>query len=369
MKVLYLTNLPAQYRVDFFNLLGKDIELTVLFEREFAKDRKKKWINKDFKNFNAIFLQGMNVGNESSLSLQIFKWLRRDKYDIIIIGGYSTLTGMLAIEYLSLRKIPFLISIDGGFVKQENKLYYTIKKHFISKATAWLSPSDVSDKYLITYGANEKKIFRYPFSSIMNKDILDKPLSQVERLKLRSNLNIREDKVIITVGRFIHSKGFDVLIKACRNMTEDIGVFIIGDTPTSEYLELKNNIEFKNIYFLNFMAKDILDTYYKAADLFVLPTRSDVWGLVINEAMAKGLPIITTNKCVAGLELISDNDNGYIIPANNEEILFKRICEIFDNYNIILQMREENISKIRGYTIEAMVEEHLKIFNILKVKY
>lgn len=59
-----------------------------------------------------------------------------------------------------------------------------------------------------------------------------------------------------------------------------------------------------------------MDKYYKAADLFVLPTREDIWGLVINEAMAYGLPIITTDKCVAGVQLLN-NQELTIIPTND----------------------------------------------------
>ena len=53
-----------------------------------------------------------------------------------------------------------------------------------------------------------------------------------------------------------------------------------------------------------------------ASDLFVLPTREDIWGLVINEAMSFGLPIITTRKCIAGTELITDGENGYLLEAD-----------------------------------------------------
>ena len=73
----------------------------------------------------------------------------------------------------------------------------------------------------------------------------------------------------------------------------------------------------KNINFLEFEKKEVLYKYYKAADLFILPTREDIWGLVINEAMAHGLPVITTKKCVAGMELVIKGVNGEIVEVED----------------------------------------------------
>ena len=70
-----------------------------------------------------------------------------------------------------------------------------------------------------------------------------------------------------------------------------------------------------------FMRKDQLKEYFLISDLFILPTKEDIWGLVMNEAMGYGLPVITTDKCIAGVELITDEINGYIVPINYVEEL------------------------------------------------
>ena len=89
-------------------------------------------------------------------------------------------------------------------------------------------------------------------------------------------------------------------------MPERVGTILIGGSPNSTYLELAQYYRPKHLYFEGFKGKKELAKYFQAADLFVLPTREDIWGLVINEAMAYGLPIITTNKCIAGLALLKD---------------------------------------------------------------
>ena len=63
------------------------------------------------------------------------------------------------------------------------------------------------------------------------------------------------------------------------------------------------------MHFIAFQEKEMLEKYYIAADVFILLTRGDVWGLSINEAMANALPVITTDRCIAGIELVEQNGN------------------------------------------------------------
>lgn len=168
-------------------------------------------------------------------------------------------------------------------------------------------------------------------------------------------------KVAIAVGQFIHRKGFDVLLKAWAECDKDYELYIIGAQPTTEYIELKQALNLENVHFEGFKTKAELQQYYQAADLFILPTREDIWGLVINEAMANGLPIITTDKCVAGLELIKDGENGYIIPAENQTELTKRIKEILSDETLREKMAKNSLERIKNYTVENMAIEHAKV--------
>lgn len=363
MNVLFLTNIPSPYRVNFFNELGKLCDLTVLYERREALDREKNWMGEKAESFKEIFLKGKNRGNDSALSFSVIKYIKDKKFDVIVVGGYSTPTGMLAVEYLKLTGRKFILNTDGGMIKHDNKIKYMIKKHFISSADMWLSTGENTTKYLLNYGARKKDICKYKFTSLTNKDILEKIINPEKKQQLKKELGINEEKIILSVGRFIHSKGFDILIKSCQKIDKSVGVYIIGGIATDEYKQLTNKLKLENIHFLEFKSKDILKKYYKASDLFVLPTRSDVWGLVINEAMACGLPIITTNKCVAGLELIENGKQGYIIPVENEKVLSEKINKILDNDDLRTNMSLESLEKIKSYTIQNMAKEHINIFN------
>lgn len=368
MKVLFLTNIPSPYRMDFFNELGKLCNLTVLFEREDAEDRNTNWLMKKNENFNAVFLKGRKIGADSALCIEVLKYLDKKKYDIFVIGGYSTPTGMIAIEYLNIKKIPFILNTDGGIIKNDKKFSYLIKKHYISSASIWLSTAKQTDGYLIHYGADKEKIHRYAFTSLKQNDILIEPICMKKKCRIRETLGMKEDKIILSVGQFIHRKGYDVLLNAVKNIDKDVGIYIIGGEPTDEYIELKKKLNLTNVHFIGFKSKDELKSYYEASDLFVLPTREDIWGLVINEAMAYALPVITTDRCIAGVELVKNYENGFIVPSEDKIQLAEKInIALFDD-ELLSKMSQNSLNKIKKYNIENMAKMHFDIFKKLIYK-
>lgn len=362
MKILFLTNLPSPYRIDFFNEIGKKTDLTVVFERETASNRNIKWKSQKERYFKEVYLSGVKLGVESSFSLQIINYLKDKKYDVIVIGGYSSPTSMLAIQYLSIKKIDFYLSCDGGIIKNDNKLKYTIKQYFISKASYWLSSGEGTTNYLQHYGAVKEKIFKYPFTSVSEKDVFHQVIPNNQKNVMKNKIGIKNKKVVLSVGNFIYRKGYDILLQACKDLAEDVIVIIVGGKPTKEYMEIHNKLQLSNVIFLDFMSKKDLLDIYKLSDIFVLPTRSDIWGLVINEAMSAGLPVITTNGCVAGKELIKNGENGFIIETEDYNNLTKKINLLSENDELRNDIASNNIEKMKKYTIESMADAYLNAF-------
>lgn len=362
MKILFITTIPSPYRVSFFNELGKVSDLTVLFEKSVSDERDDSWSKYRFNNFKGIVLKGKAVSVNTAFCPSIVKYINKN-WDRIIVCNVSTPTGMLAIQYMKILHISYWIEGDGGFAKSGKGLKENIKKHFISGATGYFSTSAAHDLYYKTYGANSKRIFRYPFTSISTNDIVDHLYTKEEKTKLRSELEIYEDKIIIAVGQFIKRKGFDVLIKASNMLPNDYGIYFIGGQPTEDYLSMAKGRN--NIHFIGFKTKEELQKYYLAADLFVLPTREDIWGLVINEAMACGLPIITTDKCIAGLELVENGVNGYLVPVNAPKQTAQKIKECFLEDNLVTYGKN-SISKIQDYTFEKMARRHMEVLSYKK---
>lgn len=364
MKILFITNIPSPYRIDFFNHLGKFVDLTVVFEAKKAESIRFNWNIEDIKNFNAIFLSEDKI-KEKRLNFKIFSVISNKEYDFIVSTSYAYVTELVAILYLQFKKIPYFLEIDGGFIKNENKLLFNLKKRLISNAEGYFSPSKDSDKYLINYYANNKKIFRYPFTSLSKKELLNNSKFHENIYEIKNNLGIKKkSKVILFVGRFVDLKGIDILLNSLVDIkTEEITVLIVGGKEKAEYLKIVKNIKKAEIIFKNFQSKSEIEKYYRIADLFVFPTRQDVWGLVVNEALSFGVPVITTNNCGAGKEIIQNGENGYLIENENVVELTQRIDDFFSLSSLERQkMRVHSLSSIERYSIENMVEEHLNIF-------
>lgn len=373
MKVLFLANIPSPYRVDFFQELGKLCNLTVLYELKKAGDRNTAWKRElAEKSYKEIFMKPIFRQVSSAWCPSVIKYLRDKSYDIIVVGVYSTLTGMSAVRYLKRHKIPYFLNCDGGIISfEENSFRRKLKTYLISGAAGYLSTGKAGDNYLVYYGAEKEKIYRYPFTSVFEKDIRARTLTKKEKETFKLQLGIAEEKMVITVGNFIPRKGFDILLRAAGRMRNDgraessdgspgsVGIYLVGGEETSEYRKIREDLKLQNIHFIPFLTKEELQKYYLAADLFVLPTREDIWGLVINEAMAAGLPIITTERCVAGVEML---DKECIVPVEDEKILAEKMEWLLKNGELMQCMSENNLSKIREYTFENMARVHFGIF-------
>lgn len=360
-RVLFLTNYPSPYRVRFFDELGKRMDVTVLFADriEDKKHRNSGWYVPSQGSFQSVQLKKTLAVKSNSLCLEVTGWLKKD-FDAIVVCGYSNPTAIYAMAWMRSHKIPFWMEVDGGLIRQDSLWKHRLKSGLVCCADKWLSSGKYTTRYLAHYGAKEENIAQYPFSSLEEGDILPTIPAAEEKAALREELGISEPHCLLAIGQFIHRKGFDVLLKAAASLPKSAGIYIVGGEPTEEYLQLRQELGLTNVHFLGFQSKETLVKFYKAADVFVLPTREDIWGLVINEAMAYGLPVITTDRCVAGLELVEDGVNGYIVPVGNVEALAEKMNRILEAG--LPAMGAASLEKIRPYTIENMAKVHAEIF-------
>lgn len=361
-KVLFLTNYPSPYRVQFFDELGKTMDVTVLFSerKEDKTHRSADWYIQSKGRFRSVQLTRTALIRGKDLCLDVTKWLKQD-WDAIVLCGYASPTIWLAMAWLRLHKIPFYMEVDGGLVRPDSGIKYRFKKMLVSTASFWISSGRETTKYLVHYGAKEDAVYHYPFTSLWQEEILDQVPSAEEKASLRQKLGLQEGKIALYVGRYDPKKGMEDLLHSVPDMDRDIGVYFVGGEPSEEHLSYCREQGITNAHFVGFKKKEELADYYKAADVLVLPTWSDVWGLVVNEAMAFGLPVITTDRCVAGMELVEEGVNGYIIPIKDRIALAEKI-------NLLLRsdyraMGEQALETIRPYTVENMAKAHVEIFS------
>ena len=363
-KILFYTNIPSPYRVDFFNELGKYCELTVLFESTHSTERDELWKQYHFDNFEGIIMHGKRTAVDMAFCPEIIGHLKAKKYDEIVITIMASLTSILAVNWLRLHHIPFIYEGDGGFVHSENRLKYMLKKNVISHAKYCFSTASSFDEYCMNYGAALEHIYRYPFTSVWEKDVLKKTISDPDKKVLRMQLGIEEEHMLISVGQMIHRKGFDILLRAAEVLDESWGIYLVGGQPSDELRDLVEQLSLEHVHFVDFMPKEMLWKYYQAADLFVLPTRDDPWGLVVNEAMANALPVITTTRCIAGLEMVEDGVNGFLYEPEDVNKLKELLAAISNGSLNLEKMADEALQTGRKYTIEEMVEAHRRYMDL-----
>lgn len=362
MKVLYLSNIPSPYRVDYFNELGKFCDLTVLFEAESSTERDEEWKKYRFKHFKGIFLKGKRINADTAFCPGVGSYLRRGEYDFVIVTVLASPTALLAVNALKRRKIPYFYEGDGGFAGKTTGLKAMLKRYIISGARKVFSTAVEFDRYCTAYGAKQENILRYPFTSVKREELLTVPLTREEKRELKREFGVAEECAVVSVGQFIHRKGFDLLLECSRELPENIGVYIVGGKPTDEYLALQEKYGLKQVHFMEFMPRERLMRFFRAMDLFVLFTREDIWGLVINEAMANGLPVISTDRCIAALELIKQGENGLLVETENKCQMKEALLRLADSEELREKMSQGAIRTMERYTIENMAAEHMKVF-------
>ena len=145
-KVLFATNVPSPYRVDFFNELGKYCELTVCFERKTASDRDVKWKGKSPENFQAVQLDLKPYKEDRSRGSALKNYIKVHELDVIIFTNYVSPATMSAISWCKHHKRPFYIEYDGGFYKKDKFPLNILKKYLLCGAAGHLTTFDVHIK-------------------------------------------------------------------------------------------------------------------------------------------------------------------------------------------------------------------------------
>ena len=356
MDVLYFTNIPSPYKVDFLNELNKYVNVTCVFNSNSKDDKRdKRWYRNDFL-FSSITIHNFAYKELNQL-------LSKNHYDIVVIAYYACINGAILMNILKRRKIKFFIAADGGFVNENDDFISGfLKKHFLSKASYYISSGKETDKYLTYYGAEQQYIYHAPLTSLRKKDILSNPLETSEKEELKIKFGYNEKRVFISVGNFIHRKGYDLFFEAIKNQKVDNTVFIIigGGIEKQNYQKVINKYKLKNVELIDFCDKETLKKYYRMSDVFFFPSREDVWGLVINEAMSNGLPVISSNKVIAAKELIEES---FLYDPYNVEDLASLIKKMltFSNEKLFC-FGQRNIKTIKDYTIENMANKYVEIF-------
>lgn len=359
-KILFITSNIAPYRLSWAEELAKHFEVTILYTKDHDYERDDRWLQN---SSNTCKIEKLNNKDDKydPICFDVIGKIKENKEALIIFDGYGPKTNLLGLLYCKLNKRISFVNVDGFPTERKINKLKNIVKRFIIKdlCTNFFCSGEATKKHLISFGAKADNVFVHNFSSIRNNQIINKLLSEKEKLEIRNKLGIDSTKkIVLAVGRFLPLKRFEDLIMAVKKCKTDCDLYILGGKPTKEYTELVGSNT--NIHFIDFVLPSEVDEYYLASNLFVLPSETDVWGLVLNEAMAKGLPVIVSDSVVAGNSLI--DKNGFVFKTYDVDELSKDIDICLENKNNI-EMAKRSLEIIKDYTIEGMVERQLPIIN------
>ncbi|WP_316851307.1 glycosyltransferase family 4 protein [Pedobacter agri] len=185
-------------------------------------------------------------------------------------------------------------------------------------------------------------------AGIESKKIVKIPLAYPEVFEINRKQKQIDQFTFIYVGSLSLRKGTHILLEVWQKYffeQKNMRLILAGSSslPKEFTYDLPENVELKG-----FLNKQELDDLYDEADLLVFPTLADGFGMVITEAMSKGLPILTTNNS-AGQDLIENDVDGFIIDAGDADALAKKMLQIVENKSILPEMSKLVIEKARKY--------------------
>jgi glycosyltransferase involved in cell wall biosynthesis len=238
-------------------------------------------------------------------------------------------------------------------------LKFQLKKRLISKAIGFFSPTKFIDDYLVYYGATIDKIVHYPYSTVFDNELLTQPLSTQDKLSLRRVIGLPlEGKIFMAIGEFIPRKNFIGLIQAWRSVPASMHLMLIGEgKQEGHYRRLIKRYQLKNIHLTSFQPKNLILSYLRSSDGFILLSKEDIYGHVVNEALSQGIPVLASDKVIAAKVLIQSGVNGYLLSLLDIHRLPKLLHQL-----LLIQPSVASQRIAKSQTIEAMVQTHVDFF-------
>jgi glycosyltransferase involved in cell wall biosynthesis len=213
----------------------------------------------------------------------------------------------------------------------------------------------MNSQYWQFYGATPEKVFLARYA-VDNERFRTRAASyRGARQRIRDENGWKQRYLLLYVGRLVGFKRVDVLIEALRRLSTkrlDIGLVIVGDGPERERLERLGQA-MPHVYFAGFQDQSDLPRHYAVADVFVLPSECEPWGLVVNEAMASGLPVIATRKVGAAHDLIIEGENGYLVPENDPAALASAIDRACESEQHLLLLGEKARGTVQSWNYDS----------------
>lgn len=339
-KVAFVTFGLAPYRIPTFNLLGDSREFDF---RVFSVTDRDNIGGMDFGIPENLRFQYrickrkliQNRNEKSTLSPDLFYQLWRWKPDAVISPEFGALA-LICVSYAKLYKIPLIwfgdVAFEGGYGTSIH--VHLHRRYSVTKMMdAYCVYGKSSEYYLRSLNAPPEAIFWAPIAPDPNQF---SQKSDEEKGKIKAKFGLNKFTFVYS-GQIIERKGLLELFDAWVNMPQDFHnqaeLIVIGSGPLEKKLkEIIAENEIKNVKMIPAVKASELTDYYNASDIYILPSRNDMWGAVVNEAMMCGMPVLCSINAGAR-ELIIEGENGLTFDPYEPEDIKRAFFWALENRN------------------------------------
>lgn len=377
-KIAWIVHSNTPYKAPFFAMLAKRPELDLMCFFLYGADPQRAWKQDPLPGVESKVLAGVSIrrGPEEKeyvhFGPSVIRELWRGAFDLVVVCGYSHPTLLLAIAYCLVTGTPFVLQGESHVVQQRHALKKALKRWLLfpllRRAKAAFATGKKATDYWADVGLPRESIFILSNTPDVEFFVSNSDRARTKRHEVRAALGLDDRRVGIFVGRFVAAKGVETLLLAVAEMepSKRPQLLLVGDGPLKpryEGITQRHNLP---VRFVGFQQKEQLPELYAAADFFVLPSLSEPWGVVVNEAMACALPVLLSDQVGAAYDLLEEGRNGFMIPAGDINAWSKALCAMMDMPTAELERMGANSRDIvRPWTHEQNVINVLECLKLV----
>ena len=363
-KTLIVTDVIAPYRIPVFNVLARlpGLDLHVVFLAE-TDERLRQWrvYTEEIRFSYQVLPSWWWRSGRHDLLINRGLWpaLKKQNPHVIICGGYNYLASWEALLWARRRRVEFLLwsESNGDDARAGRTWVESLKAYFLKKCDGFVVPGKASFGYLKTLGCDDRSIVTAPNAVDNNLFALQAEKVRTQATQFREKLKL-PSRFILFVGRLVPEKGVFDLLEAYATLESgvrsEVGLVFAGDgISKGELARRAGHISPGIVCFPGFAQREDLAGFYALADVLVLPTHSDPWGLVVNEAMACGLPIIVSSVAGCSADLVEEGWNGHVVRPRDVEKLSMAIDSIVRKRELRIRMGAHSLERIQSYSPET----------------
>ncbi|RZJ53064.1 MAG: glycosyltransferase [Flavobacterium sp.] len=379
MKLLIILTHPIQYYAPIFQQLSQQCDLKVFYtwgdsclEQKFDPGFGKK-IEWDIPLLNGYQYEMLkNVSKQPGShkfngihNPNIISKINSFNPDAILIFGWAYKSHLKVIRHFK-GKIPLWFRGDSTLLNQNSGFKSWLRIKFLtwvySHINKFFYVGTANEKYFEACKVKQENLVWAPHA-IDNSRFAVKENKKIQDLRVQ--LKISDKHIIILyAGKFEEVKNLKILIEAFKlQKNKNLHLLMVGNGPEEQFLkDLRNN----NIHFLDFQNQSEIPSIYHASDLCCLPSKSETWGLTINEAMAAGKAILVSDRVGCASDLIKEN--GMIFKHDDLHDLANKIHIMTASRQDLITMGEKSRKIIRNWTFEKISETIIEELSKLNKK-